>query len=146
LPNYKVQTGGRAYSVNVETVAKGHCQIAIESCAIECTCDRDEEVAAWSIKSDNAKVHARCRSMASDCVEVWVCGLPFQFSVLPVGPGGFTDIGKVTERLKSGVIHAVMPGRITSIMVKVGEVSAGTPLLVLEAMKMQRLYPQSRVK
>jgi biotin carboxyl carrier protein len=31
-----------------------------------------------------------------------------------------------------------MPGRVTSIMVKLGdEVSVGTPLLILEAMKMQ---------
>lgn len=40
--------------------------------------------------------------------------------------------------VKSGDIHAIMPGRITSILVKPGEeVSVGTPLVILEAMKMQ---------
>jgi len=38
----------------------------------------------------------------------------------------------------SGEIHASMPGRITSILVKPGEeVSVGSPLVILEAMKMQ---------
>jgi biotin carboxyl carrier protein len=76
--------------------------------------------------------------MDSGRVEVWVGGLPFQFSVLSLGPEELANIGKVSEKTQSGEIRAIMPGRITSIMVKPGEeVSVGTPLLLLEAMKMQ---------
>jgi biotin carboxyl carrier protein len=46
--------------------------------------------------------------------------------------------GKSRQEQFNGKIQALMPGRITGILVREGEgVEAGTPLLVLEAMKMQ---------
>jgi biotin carboxyl carrier protein len=138
LPKYIVQTSDKTYSANVDTLSKRHTKITLEGRAIECTCDRSDEIAAWSITLDGSKTHARSRSMDSGRVEVWVGGLPFQFSVLSLGPEELANIGKVSEKPQSGEIRAIMPGRITSIMVKPGEeVSVGTPLLLLEAMKMQ---------
>ena len=137
MPKYRVQTSNKTYEANVETTGKGNCKITLENRNIECTCDRGDEIAAWSLTVDGSKTHAKSRSMDSDRVEVWVGGLTFQFSVLPLGPGGF-NVGKASERSHPGDIRAIMPGRITSIMVKPGEeVSVGTPLLILEAMKMQ---------
>lgn len=47
-----------------------------------------------------------------------------------------TSVDKITR--SEGMIYPPMPGRIISIKVKEGDaVSVGTPLLVLEAMKMQ---------
>lgn len=49
-------------------------------------------------------------------------------------------VGKTTQKMHigEGLIHPPMPGRVISIKVKEGDsVKMGTPLLVLEAMKMQ---------
>ncbi|TET91981.1 MAG: biotin/lipoyl-binding protein [Methanomassiliicoccales archaeon] len=53
---------------------------------------------------------------------------------------GEVELGKPAEKLlrKEGMIHPPMPGRVVSIKVKEGDVvKVGTPILVLEAMKMQ---------
>lgn len=138
MPNYKIQIDGKTYSANVETHPKGYCKIVLENSTIECTCDRNDAIAAWSIPLDGSMTHARSRSMESGRVEVWIGGLPFQFSVLPLGPGEMPSPGKSGERHISGQVRAIMPGRITSVMVRLGEkVAIGTPLILLEAMKMQ---------
>ena len=104
---------------------------------IECVCDRPEEISTWTIRREGAKIHARARSLGSNRVEIWIGGLPFLFTVTPMGVEDVEPI-RSTSGVKSGEIHAIMPGRITSILVKPGEeVSVGTPLVILEAMKMQ---------
>lgn len=46
--------------------------------------------------------------------------------------------GYIEEKIKDNFIYAPMPGMITEIKVKVGEkVNKGTPLLIMESMKMQ---------
>ncbi|MEE9116314.1 MAG: biotin/lipoyl-containing protein [Thermoplasmata archaeon] len=46
---------------------------------------------------------------------------------------------------KEGMVHPPMPGRVVSIKVKVGDsVNVGSPLLVLEAMKMQNEIVSTR--
>lgn len=57
-----------------------------------------------------------------------------------VEEAGEVEAGKPVERIsrKEGMIHPPMPGRVVSIKVKEGDVvKIGTPILVLEAMKMQ---------
>jgi pyruvate carboxylase subunit B len=56
-----------------------------------------------------------------------------------VGTEGYTiPTPGIGEQRISGDIRAPMPGRITSILIREGEsVDLGTPLLILEAMKMQ---------
>jgi pyruvate carboxylase subunit B len=65
--------------------------------------------------------------------------MPFPATVQTVGIGGYPVPAE--ERGKNalgGQIRALMPGRITSILVKVDEnVKEGAALLILEAMKMQ---------
>ena len=53
---------------------------------------------------------------------------------------GDNEAGKPIHRMYGGegIIHPPMPGRVVSIKVKEGDsVKTGTPILVLEAMKMQ---------
>ncbi|MFQ5885070.1 MAG: biotin/lipoyl-containing protein [Thermoplasmata archaeon] len=57
-----------------------------------------------------------------------------------VEEAGEVEVGKPVERMsrKEGMIHPPMPGRVISVKVKEGDVvKVGTPILVLEAMKMQ---------
>ena len=73
-------------------------------------------------------------------MDVWLAGAAFQAAVRVAGAGGYTlaSHDRDEERLGGGSIRAPMPGRITNILVKEGEaVETGTPLLILEAMKMQ---------
>ena len=51
---------------------------------------------------------------------------------------GVADLGKTGAGRGSGVVKAVMPGLVIKVNVQEGQaVEAGTPLLVLEAMKME---------
>ncbi|UCD91681.1 MAG: biotin/lipoyl-binding protein [Methanobacteriota archaeon] len=57
-----------------------------------------------------------------------------------VEEAGEVELGKPIEKSlkKEGMIHPPMPGRVVSIKVKEGDrVKVGSPILVLEAMKMQ---------
>jgi len=104
---------------------------------IDCVCDDPGEISAWAIRHSGTRVHAKVRSLGSNRVEIWMGGLPFLFTVTPMR---IEDIQPKHSRSGdgSGEIHASMPGRITSILVKPGEeVSVGSPLVILEAMKMQ---------
>ncbi len=53
---------------------------------------------------------------------------------------GDLEVGKPAHKISGGegVIHPPMPGRVVSVKVKEGDaVKMGSPILVLEAMKMQ---------
>jgi acetyl/propionyl-CoA carboxylase alpha subunit len=122
--------------VTVEPKNKRECRVRVKNRIIDCVCDRPEEISTWAIRHEGLRIHARARSIGSNKVEVWLGGLPFLFTVTPMGT---QDVEPARTAIpKSGEIQAIMPGRITSILVKAGEeVSVGTPLVILEAMKMQ---------
>jgi len=74
----------------------------------------------------------------SDRVEVWMAGIVFPSSVQAIGSGVIAPPQSGGRVPFGGEIHALMPGRVTSILVSQNDpVEVGTPLLVLEAMKMQ---------
>jgi len=134
---YRVQSYETTFAVTIEPRSKRAFCAKVKSEIIECICDDPGEISTWAIRHREVKVHARARSLGSNRIEIWVGGLPFLFTVTPMG---IEDIQSTQSRAgeDSGDIHASMPGRITSILVKSGEeVSVGSPLVVLEAMKMQ---------
>lgn len=132
-----MQSGERTYVVTVEAKNKRECRIKVNDETVECVCDRPEKISTWAIKREGTRIRARARSLGSNRVEVWVGGLPFLFTVTPTGIEEVEPVRPAPE-MTSGEVHAIMPGRITSILVKLGEeVSVGTPLIILEAMKMQ---------
>jgi len=137
LRTYRVQSDEKTYDVTVESKNKRECRVEMKDATIECVRNQPEEISTWAVRREDKRFHARARSLGSNRVEVWIGGLPFHFTVTPVGVAYVEPI-RPTSGAKSGEVHAIMPGRITSILVKPGEeVSVGTPLVILEAMKMQ---------
>jgi biotin carboxyl carrier protein len=74
-----------------------------------------------------------------EAFELWVDGIPFSVYVAPADQAGYQAPKSVGEdRFHGGRVRALMPGRITSVLVKeTDRVEIGSPLLILEAMKMQ---------
>ena len=137
MRRYRVQSSEKTYDVTVEPQNKQECRVKVNGETIECVCNRSEEISTWAIRREGTRIHARARSLGSNRVEIWIGGLPFLFTVATVGIEEVEPI-RPTFGIKSDEVHAIMPGRITSILVKPGEeVSVGTPLVILEAMKMQ---------
>lgn len=139
MRTYKIQLNETAYTVAVEQTGEHDFKVTIGDETFNVESLSKHEISTWLVKSKQETIHAQARVLPTDKVEVWLAGTPFQASVRIIGAGGYTfashDIGE--ERV-SGSIRAPMPGRITSVLVKEGEaVETGTPLLILEAMKMQ---------
>lgn len=97
------------------------------------------DITKWVVKSGSDRIHAQAKNLSNDRVDVWLECIPYQGSVQALGMGGYAAIseGKGKSTL-GGQVRALMPGRITSVLVKEGEVVRdGTPIFILEAMKMQ---------
>ena len=135
LRTYRIQVDDRSYVVSVEPARKDRFRVKLHDKVFEIESVTAEENPYWIVRFGEATVRARTRIMSNDRVDVYLAGLPFTTSLLPVGPKGYAP---PAQKGISGEIHALMPGRITSILVKEGdEVQSGGPLLILEAMKMQ---------
>jgi pyruvate carboxylase subunit B len=90
--------------------------------------------------------------------EVWVegdrvvvDGRPLEVSVEGLFGGheetaqGASSVGPAGSPSLPGIIYPPMPGRVIAVSVRAGDfVRVGTPLLVLEAMKMQNEIPSPR--
>ncbi len=139
LRTYRVQVNERSYTVSVEQTGKEKFKATVGDEAFETEPVSSDEVSAWVVRSGDDAFHAQVKFLHNDKVDVWLAGVPFPASVQLVGVAGYAFAPEMPAgKGVGGVVRALMPGRITSILVKEGEaVEAGSPLLILEAMKMQ---------
>jgi biotin carboxyl carrier protein len=139
MRSYRVQINGRTYAVSVDRTDESRVRVMVEGRTFESTIIGTGELSTMVIQSEGGALRARCRALQNDKVQVWLVGALFQASTQAVGAGGYAIARETPEQPRtSEEIRALMPGRITSILVKEGDaVDAGTPLLILEAMKMQ---------
>lgn len=135
MPAFRVHVNDRIYVISVEANGKDGFRAKFGNEIFEVERLGVDDVSSWVIRSGVETERVRTRMLSNDKMDVYLVGLPFSTSILPVGPEGYTP---PTHRIASGNIRALMPGRITNVLVKEGDsVQAGTPLLILEAMKMQ---------
>ena len=135
----RVRVNERAYTVSVDQTGKDRFDATVNGERFELEVATSEHIASWLVRYSNEPIHAQTRVLPNGKVDVWLAGIPFPASVQAVGIGRY-PIAREALRQESigGEVRSLMPGRVTSILVKEGEaVKEGTPLLILEAMKMQ---------
>ena len=139
MRTYKILLNERVYTVSVEQTGKEVFKVIVDGEVFEGESSRRDNISHWLVRSANDEIRAQTRVLPADKVDVWLAGTPFQASVQVVGTGGYVIPTPGTgEQRISGNIRAPMPGRVTSILIREGEsVDLGTPVLILEAMKMQ---------
>jgi biotin carboxyl carrier protein len=138
LVNYRTLVNERSYMVSVEQTGKEKFTAKINGEAFECEMVRSDEISAWVIKADDYEIVAYVTAPQKEKVDVWIAGIPFSASVESLDSVGHIPRIDTAKRHQVAEIRALMPGRITSILVKENDnVNIGTPLLILEAMKMQ---------
>ncbi len=139
LRTFRIQVSGRTYTVSVEQAGKDRVRATLNAEVYEGELVRNDDVSTWIIRTSRDAVRAQANTLQAHRVDVWLAGLPFLASVEAVGVAGYTfPTETATEQRVGGKIKALMPGRITSILAKEGDsVEVGSPLLILEAMKMQ---------
>jgi biotin carboxyl carrier protein len=138
MHNYKVQVNGRTYFVSAEQAGKERVRATLDGEIFESESLSDGEFSTWIVRRGDEALHAECRGLQNDRLDVWIDGLPFSTSVQTVVTTGTPGLLERVSGEKFGAqIRALMPGRVTSVLVREGEmVEGGAPLLVLEAMKM----------
>jgi len=138
LRSFRVQVDGGSYTVSVEQTGKGRFQGTLDGVTFEAETTANGNITSWLVRTGSESVHAKAVNRPNDRVDVWLACMPFPVAVRTVGVGGYQAPSEVPAGVLGDQIRALMPGRITSILVKEGEeVKEGTPLLILEAMKMQ---------
>ena len=138
MRTFRVQVNDKSYMVSIDQVRKGKFRASVDGTTLDTEAISGHEVTAWLVHSDSETIHAHAKSLPGDKVDVWIADMPFQTSVQVVGVGGYAIAPEPQRVVASGQVSALMPGRVTSILVSEGElVSEGSPLLILEAMKMQ---------
>jgi biotin carboxyl carrier protein len=138
MRHFRVQVNEKSYLISVEPMDKGKFRVTVDGATYETETVSDLEVAAWVVKSPNETFLTHAKAFPVDRVDVWIADMPFQASVQVIGIGGYALAPEPQMSVSSGEVTALMPGRITSVLVREGEtVSEGNALLILEAMKMQ---------
>jgi biotin carboxyl carrier protein len=95
------------------------------------------DISTWIVRSGDEAVRAACKVIQKDSVTVWLAGLPFPSVVQAAIATGTSTLRPAGAEKFGGEIRALMPGRVTSVLVGEGEVvKLGDPLLIFEAMKM----------
>ena len=138
MRTFRVQVNEKSYTVSIEQVHKGKFRASVDGRTLDAETVLGHEVTSWLVHDDSEAIHAHAKSLPGDKVDVWIAGMPFQTSVQVVGVGGYAIVPEPRRAVASGQVSALMPGRVTSVLVSEGEsVAEGSPLLILEAMKMQ---------
>ena len=138
MVSFRVEIDNKSYALSVDRTPDGKFQVRLNDAIFECEAVTDEPTHLL-IRGPSRLIRARAKIRQGNRVEVWLSGLPFSATVQTVSPAAEA----VAREERPGVItaeeiRAVMPGRVTSILVRQGdEVDVGTPLIMMEAMKMQ---------
>ena len=137
MRNYNVQVNGRTYAVSAEPLGKGRFRVALNGEVFESESLSEGDISTWIVRSGDEAVRAACRVRQNGSVTVWLAGLPFPSVVQVAVPTGTSGLKPAGGEKFGGEIRALMPGRVTSVLVGEGEVvKLGDPLLIFEAMKM----------
>ena len=130
---------GKVYSASVQETTSNHLRVAVDGQMFEIDLVGKDGVLNWCLRSGERAVRVQTQALQNDIVEAWLAGIPFSTSVQAVGlPKYPVQTDRTVDRRYGGEIRALMPGRVTSILVKqTDHVEVGSPLLILEAMKMQ---------
>jgi len=135
---FRVQINGSTHVVSLEQSGKNHFRATLNGVSFEAEAASNGEITTWLIRNESESTIAHARNLPNDRVDVWIACIPFATTVQAIGLGGYGVAPKVRPHTAGGEVRALMPGRITSILVKEGEsVSEGAALLILDAMKMQ---------
>ena len=135
---FRVQIGGESYTVSVEETGKDQFRAVLDNVTFEMDATSNGDVTTWLVRSISDSVHGQAKTLPNDRVDVWLACVPFPAVVQAVGIGGYAVVPEERKVVFGGRVKALMPGRITSILVKEGDViKEGASLLILEAMKMQ---------
>ena len=138
MRTFRVQVNSESYTVSLEQSGKGRYHVTLNGNTFEAEATSTGEITSWLVKGGSESIHAKALSRPSDRVDVWLGCMPFSATVQTVGIGGYSALVEKRASTLGGQIRALMPGRITSVLVKEEEeVKEGMALLILEAMKMQ---------
>lgn len=134
-----MQINGTPYTVSVERIGTEKFRVSLDGITFEAAATSNGEITTWLLRNESERIQAQSKNLANDRVDVWLACMPFPASVQALGMGGYAAVPEVRRKTPlGGQIRALMPGRITSILVREGEVvSEGASLLIVEAMKMQ---------
>ena len=136
---FRIQINDSSYAVSVEQIAKDRFQATLDDVTFEVQATSNGEITTWLVRNMSENIHAKAKNLPNDRVDVWLACTPFPAKVQTVGIGGYTVVPEVSRKNAfASEVRALMPGRVTSILVREEElVKEGAPLLILEAMKMQ---------
>ena len=138
MRTFRVEINGTLYTVSVEHTGKDRFQATLEDDKFEAETTSNGDITSWLVRGESDMIRAQAKNLPNDRVDVWLACTPFLAGVQLVGTGGYMVIPETRRSVSGGQVRAVMPGRVTSVLVQEGDsVSEGAPLLILEAMKMQ---------
>ena len=139
LRSYRVQVNGTTYNVTLEPKNGDKFRVNVNGRVFESEPMIDGDISTYVVRSGDDIVRAHTRTLQLDTVDVWVEGVPFSISVQSALADSTTiSSQRGREERIDTQIRAVMPGRVTNILVKDGDsIELGAPLMILEAMKMQ---------
>lgn len=140
MRSFRIEVNDESYTVSLEQKGKGRYQVTLDGVSFDAETTSNGDITSWLVRSGSENIHAKAISRPNDRVDVWLACMPFPAMVKTLGTGGYSVPAETHGRKYAlgGQVLALMPGRITSILVKEEEeVNEGTPLLILEAMKMQ---------